>query len=40
MKYVDQGAQFYDAQHRDLQIKHLWWKADKLGFQLVQPATT
>ena len=26
-KYVDQGAQFYDAQHRNLQITHLKWKA-------------
>ena len=25
MKYVDQGAAFYDAQHRQLQIKHLIW---------------
>jgi transposase len=36
MKYVDQGAQFYQAQHRQLQIKHLKWKANKLGFRLVQ----
>jgi hypothetical protein len=33
MKYVDhQGAEFYEAQHRDLQIKQLKWKAAKLGF--------
>jgi transposase len=36
MKYVDQGATFYEAQHRQLQIKHLKWKAAKLGFQIVQ----
>jgi len=36
MKYVDQGAAFYEAQHRQLQIKHLKWKAAKLGFQIVQ----
>src|ERR1700758_4889213 len=36
MKYVDQGAAFYEAQHRHLQIKHLKWKAAKLGFQIVQ----
>ena len=36
-KYVDQGAKFYEAQHRDLQIKQLKWKAAKLGFQVVQP---
>jgi hypothetical protein len=35
MKYVDQGAEFYEAQHRNLQIKHLKWKAAKLGFQVV-----
>jgi len=36
MKYVDQGAAFYEAQHRQLQIKHLKTKAAKLGFQLIQ----
>jgi hypothetical protein len=36
MKYVDQGAAFYDAQHRNLQIRHLKSKAAKLGFQVVQ----
>ncbi len=36
MKYVDQGAAFYDAQHRNLQIKHLKSRAAKLGFQMVQ----
>jgi transposase len=36
MKYVDQGAAFYDAQHRNLQIRHLKTKAAKLGFQIVQ----
>jgi transposase len=36
MKYVDQGAAFYEAQHRQLQIKHLKSKAAKLGFQLIQ----
>ena len=40
MKYVDQGAKFYEAQHRNLQIRHLKWKAAKLGFQVVAaPAT-
>jgi transposase len=37
MKYVDQGAVFYEAQHRLSQIKQLKWKAHKLGFQSVQP---
>ena len=36
MKYVDQGAAFYEAQHRQLQIKHLKSKAAKLGFHLIQ----
>ena len=36
MKYVDQGAEFYEAQHRKLQISHLKWKAAKLGFQIVE----
>jgi transposase len=35
MKYVDQGAAFYEAQHRQVQIKQLKWKAAKLGFQIV-----
>jgi hypothetical protein len=36
MKYINQGAAFYEAQHRQLQIKQLKWKAAKLGFQIVQ----
>ena len=38
MQYVDQGAKFYDAQHRNLQIAHLKWKAAKLGFRITQLA--
>jgi len=38
MKYVDQGAEFYEAQHRKRQISHLKWKAAKLGFQIVEAA--
>ena len=34
MEYVDQGAAFYEAQHRQLQIKQLKWKAAKLGYQV------
>ena len=34
IKYVDKGAVFYEAQHRQLQIKHLKWKAAKLGYQV------
>jgi transposase len=36
MKYVDQGALLYQAQHRQLQIKQLKWKAIKLGFRVVE----
>ena len=36
MKYVDRGAAFYDAEHRQRQIKQLKSKAAKLGFQIVQ----
>jgi transposase len=38
MKYVDRGAEFYEAQHRQLRIKHLKSKAAKLGFQIIQLA--
>ena len=34
MKYVDRGAAFYEAQHRQLQINHLKWKAAKLGYNV------
>src|SRR6201987_5916365 len=36
MQYVDQGAQFYDAQHRQQQINYLKRKAANLGFQIIQ----
>jgi hypothetical protein len=36
MKYVDQGAKFYDAQHRDLQIRQLKLRAAKLGFRVIE----
>jgi hypothetical protein len=40
MRYVDQGAKFYEVQHRNLQIEQLTnkWKAAKLGFQVVEAA--
>ena len=38
MKYVDQGAKFYEAQHRERQITQLKWKAAKLGFHVVEAA--
>ena len=36
MQYADQGANFYDEQHRKLQIKFLKSKAAKLGFQIIE----
>jgi transposase len=36
MKYVDQGAALYQAQHRQLQIKPLNRKAISLGYQLIR----
>jgi transposase len=36
MKYLDRGAEFYEAEHRQRQIKHLKWKASNLGYQIVQ----
>ena len=38
MKYVDRGAEFYQAQHRRLLIKHLHRNSAKLGFRLVEAA--
>ena len=34
MEFADQGAEFYEAQMHQLQVKHLKWKAAKLGFQV------
>ena len=34
MKYVDQGAAFYDLRHRELQVKRLKAKAEKLGYRM------
>jgi transposase len=36
MQFVDQGAEFYEAQHRKLQINYLKWKAGNLGFQIIE----
>src|SRR6266478_4089706 len=36
MQFVDRGAEFYDAQHRKLQINYLKRKAAKLGFQIIE----
>jgi transposase len=34
MKYVDQGAAFYELRHRESQIKRLKAKAEKLGYRV------
>jgi transposase len=40
MQFVDKGAEFYDAQHRKLQINYLKRKAANLGLQIIEtPAT-
>jgi transposase len=36
MQFVDRGAKFYEAQHRNQQISYLKWKAAKLGFKIVE----
>src|SRR6202795_3972262 len=36
MQFVDKGAEFYDAQHRKLQINYLKWKAANLGLQIIE----
>jgi transposase len=38
MRFVDKGAEFYDAQHRKLQINYLKWKAANLGLQIIEAA--
>jgi transposase len=39
MSYIDKGMEFYEAQHRKLQINHLKWTASQLGFQIVEATT-
>src|SRR5258708_11023107 len=38
MKYVNQGAEFYEAQHRKQQVIHLKRKAAQLGLQIIEVA--
>jgi len=38
MKYADQGAEFYDAQHRKHQVINLKRKAAQLGLQIIEVA--
>jgi hypothetical protein len=37
MKYVNQGAEFYEAQHRKQQVIHLKRKAAQLGLEILKP---
>ena len=34
MKYVDQGAAFYELKHRERQVQQLKWKAAQLGYKV------
>jgi transposase len=36
MQFVDQGAEFYEAQHRKLQVNYLKRRAAILGFQMIE----
>ena len=39
MKYADQGAEFYEAQHRKRQVIYLKRKAAQFGLQIIEPAS-
>jgi len=36
MAFIDRGAEFYESQHRNLQINYLKRKAATLGFQIIE----
>jgi transposase len=36
MDFIDQGADFYEAQMHQLQVRRLKWQAEKLGFKISQ----
>jgi hypothetical protein len=38
MKYVDQGAEFYEAPHRKQQVIHLKRKTAQLGLEIIKVA--
>jgi transposase len=38
MKYLDQGAGFYETQHRKQRVIHLKRKAAQLGLQIIEVA--
>jgi transposase len=40
MQFVDRGAEFYDAQHRTLQINYLKRRALSLGLQIIEAPST
>ena len=40
MKFVDQGAEFYETQHRKQQVIHLKRKAAQLGLEIIEVAET
>jgi len=40
MNFVDQGAELYEAQIHQRQVRHLEWKAAKLGFRIIQIAAS
>ena len=40
MQFVDQGAEVYEAVHRQREIHHLKQRAASLGFQIIQAAAS
>jgi transposase len=36
MQFVDKGEEFFEAQHRALQINYLKWRAAKMGLQIIE----
>lgn len=36
MDFIDQGFEFYEAQIHQIQVRHLKWKAAKLGFEVTE----
>ena len=38
MKYLDQGAEFYEAQYRKQQVSYLKRRAAQLGLQIIEAA--
>jgi hypothetical protein len=38
MKYIDLGAEIYEAQYHNQQVRYLKHTAAKLGLQIIEPA--